>query len=185
MKHLLRYLKGTLDYKLCYQARSRDSVDLIGFSDADWAGDKSDRKSTCGYAFFVNGGIVSWKSKKQTTVAMSSTEAEYIGLSEAAKEAMWLCQLGHDLGIKFDPVKLYEDNQGSIFLADHPVSHQRTKHINVRYHFVRHLVSSGDLEILYLRTEDMVADIFTKALPKEKHLRFAQVLAGGELGDTL
>ena len=129
MKHLLRYLKGTADFKLCYQARSQDCTGLIGFSDADWAGDKSDRKSTCGYAFFVNGGIVSWKSKKQTTVAMSSTEAESIGLSEAAKEAMWLCQLGHDLGTKFDPVKLYEDNQGSIFLADHPVSHQRTKHI--------------------------------------------------------
>jgi hypothetical protein len=179
MKHLLRYLKGTTDFKLTY-GQVKGSK-LVGYSDADWAGDKQDRKSTSGYLYFLSGGPVTWRSKKQTTVALSSTEAEYIGLSEAAKEAMWLMQLASDLGINFPSIKVFEDNQGSIFLADHPVSHQRTKHIDVRYHFVRHLVVEGNLEIKYLPTEEMVADLMTKALPKDKHEKFSKILRGDSL----
>ncbi len=113
-------------------------------------------------------------------MALSSTEAEYIGLSEAAKETIWLRQLLRDLGVE-DSVAtvLYEDIMGSIFLSNHPVGHQRTKHTEVRCHFVRHKVEERELKVTYLATEAMIADVLTKALPRrDKHSRFAQAMSG-------
>lgn len=183
MKRLLQYLKASADYSLTYTGGLSSerffSADLVGFTDADWAGDKWDRKSTSGYVFFHGGAAVTWKSKKQATVALSSTEAEYIALSEAAKEAVWLRQLLRDLGAGDSAATvLYEDNMGSIFLSSHPVGHQRTKHIEVRCHFVRHKIEEGELKVTHLGTEAMIADVLTKALPRDKHMRFAQALFG-------
>ncbi|KAG2758696.1 hypothetical protein Pcac1_g29199 [Phytophthora cactorum] len=136
-------------------------------SDADWAGDIESRRSTSGYAFMMNGGCISWRSKKQRTVALSSTEAEYMALSEATQEAVWLkvflCELGEMAND--EAVKIYEDNQGSIALAKNPEFHKRTKHIDIRYHFVREKVEDGQVVLQYVSTTDMLADIMTKPIP--------------------
>uniref|UniRef100_A0AAV1UU28 Polyprotein n=1 Tax=Peronospora matthiolae TaxID=2874970 RepID=A0AAV1UU28_9STRA len=145
LKRVLRYIQGTREYGIEYQATNNDK--LHGYSDADWAGDVEARRSTSGYTFILNNGYVSWRSKKQSTVALSSTEAEYMALTEAAQEAIWLkallCEL--DEMRSDEAVKIYEDNQGSIALAKNPEFHKRTKHIDIRYHFVREKVAEGTL----------------------------------------
>ncbi|GMF35227.1 unnamed protein product [Phytophthora lilii] len=139
---------------------------LQGYSDADWAGDVETRRSTSGYAFMMNGGCISWRSKKQRTVALSPTEAEYMALTEATQEALWLkaflCELGE---MKSDEaVKIYESNQGSMALAKNPEFHKRTKHIDIRYHFVREKVEDGQVVLQYCSTKDMKADLMTKPI---------------------
>ena len=165
LKRVFRYIQGTRSYGIEYQATSNDK--LHGYSDADWAGDIEDRRSTSGYAFELNNGCVSWRSKKQSTVALSSTEAEYMALTEAAQEAIWLkaflCELGEMRSD--DAVKIYEDNQGSIALAKNPEFHKRTKHIDIRYHFVREKAAEGELVLEYCSTKDMKADLMTKPIP--------------------
>ena len=136
VKRIMRYLRGTQNYDILY---TRDCVtDVEGYSDADWAGDVNDRKSTSGYVFTISGGAVSWKSKKQTSVALSTAEAEYIALASTAQEAMWMRQLTADL--KSAPSKattIYEDNQSAIEMAKNPQFHGRAKHIEIKYHFIR------------------------------------------------
>ncbi|KAG3230733.1 hypothetical protein PI124_g24169 [Phytophthora idaei] len=149
LKRVFRYIQGTKTHGIEFQATSEDGPQ--GYSDADWAGDVETRRSTSGYAFMVNGGCISWRSKKQRTVALSSTEAEYMALTEAAQEAIWLkaflCELGEMKSD--DPVNIYEDNQGSIALAKNPEFHKRTKHIDIRYHFVRERVEDGQVVLQY------------------------------------
>ena len=163
LKRVFRYIQGTRTHE--FQTAIYDG--LQGFSDADWAGDTMSRRSTSGYAFMMSGGCNSWKSKKQRTVALSSTEAEYMALSEATQEAIWLkaflCELGE---ISSDTaVKIFEDNQGSIALAKNPQYHKRTKHIDIKYHFVREKVEDGQVILEYISTLDMLADIMTKPIP--------------------
>ena len=126
----------------------------------------------------MNGGCISWRSKKQRTVALSSTEAEYMALSEATQEAVWLkvflCELGEMA--KDEAVKIYEDNQGSIALAKNPEFHKRTKHIDIRYHYVRELVEDKKVEVFYVSTDDNPADLFTKNLGRIKFLKFREML---------
>uniref|UniRef100_H3H993 Integrase catalytic domain-containing protein n=1 Tax=Phytophthora ramorum TaxID=164328 RepID=H3H993_PHYRM len=145
LKRVLRYLQATPTHGLEFSRE--DSLGMCGYSDADWAGDIESRRSTSGYAFMMNGGCISWRSKKQRTVALSSTEAEYMALSEATQEAVWLkvflCELGEMASD--EAVKIYEDNQGSIALAKNPQFHKRTKHIDIRYHFVREKVEDGQV----------------------------------------
>jgi transposase InsO family protein len=164
LKRVLRYLQATPTHGLEFSRK--DGFGVCGYSDADWAGDIESRRSTSGYAFMMNGGCISWRSKKQRTVALSSTEAEYMALSEATQEAVWLkvflCELGEMKSD--DPVKIYEDNQGSIALAKNPEFHKRTKHIDIRYHFVREKVEDGQVVLQYVSTTDMLADIMTKAI---------------------
>uniref|UniRef100_H3HA27 Integrase catalytic domain-containing protein n=1 Tax=Phytophthora ramorum TaxID=164328 RepID=H3HA27_PHYRM len=164
LKRVLRYLQATPTHGLEFSRE--DSVSMCGYSDADWAGDVESRRSTSGYAFMMNGGCISWRSKKQRTVALSSTEAEYMALSEATQEAVWLkvflCELGEMASD--EAVKIYEDNQGSIALAKNPQFHKRTKHIDIRYHFVREKVEDGQVVLQYVSTTDMLADIMTKAI---------------------
>ena len=137
IKRLLRYIKGTLIYGLKFVARENDD-DLYGFADANWAGDVDTRRSTSGYVFMVANGVISWGSKKQSTVAKSTTEAEYVALSQATQEAIWLRRLLSDLGCKADgPTLINEDNQGAIEIARNPKFHNRTKHIDTTYHFIR------------------------------------------------
>ncbi|KAH7460370.1 Retrovirus-related Pol polyprotein from transposon TNT 1-94 [Phytophthora ramorum] len=164
LKRVLRYLQATPTHGLEFSRE--DSLGMCGYSDADWAGDIESRRSTSGYAFMMNGGCISWRSKKQRTVALSSTEAEYMALSEATQEAVWLkvflCELGEMASD--EAVKIYEDNQGSIALAKNPQFHKRTKHIDIRYHFVREKVEDGQVVLQNVSTTDMLADMMTKAI---------------------
>ena len=135
VKRILRYLKGTVDLALRYQ-QSQDGV-LIGDSDVDWGGDSDDRHSTTGDLFVMAGGAISWLSKKQAIVALSTAEAEYVALSLAAKETTWLRKLLSDLrALPNRPTLLMEDNQGAIAIPKKNIAHARTKHIDIRYHFV-------------------------------------------------
>jgi hypothetical protein len=178
VKHVLRYLKGTLDYELCY--RKCESLKLIGYSDADWASSTDDRRSVTGYCFSLSeaGPLISWKSRKQPTVALSSCEAEYIALAATVQESLYLIQLLDELEKCNSPVLIFEDNQGTIALAKNPVHHQRSKHIDVRYHFIRSELKNGKIVIEYCPTDSMVADIMTKAATKFKLQKFKYFLFG-------
>ncbi|KAF1318429.1 Integrase catalytic core protein, partial [Globisporangium splendens] len=157
LKRVLRYLQATPMHGIRFSG-SGDG-ELIGYSDADWAGDIETRRSTSGYVFVLNDGCISWHSKKQRTVALSSTEAEYMALSEATQEAVWLKafmrELGEDAGD--GALTVFEDNQGVIVLAKNPEFHKRTKHIDIRYHFVREKVEDGQVVLEYCPTQEMLA----------------------------
>ena len=164
VKRVLRYLKGTTCLGLLYRP---DELNLTGYSDADWAGDTEDRKSTSGYVFMMSGSAVSWRSKKQSSVALSTAEAEYVALSCAAQEAMWLRQLFSNLLQDYklsEPTTIYEDNQSAICMAKNNQSHGRSKHVDIKYHFVREKVERQIIEILYCKSEEMTADILTKGV---------------------
>ena len=145
--------------------------------DADWAGDKSTRKSTTGYCFIFGEGAISWASRRQNTIALSSCEAEYIALADAAKEATWLGRLIEELGVQnVYPITLYCDNQGAIALTHNPENHQRTKYIDIRYHFIREKVEDGTIALDFLPTEQMIADGLTKLLPPANYKGFQEQL---------
>jgi hypothetical protein len=172
---LLRYLKGTPSASITY-TKGSGTASLSGFVDADWGG-SDDRRSTSGFIFFINGTPISWSSKRQDTVACSSTEAEYIATTAATKEAIYLRRLLEDLGHQqTGPTPLYEDNQSCIALARNPVHHQRTKHIDIQYHFIREKIESGVVDLTYIPTAQQIADIFTKALPGVKFSGFCKSL---------
>ena len=165
VKRILRYLKGTAELALTFM--SGNSSAPVGYADANWAGDLDDRHSTTGNVFLMAGGAISWLSKKQTSVALSTAEAEYISLSSASQENAWLRRLLVDIGLNVQgPTVLMEDNQGAISMAQNPVNHSRTKHIDIRYHYVRECVQDGSLILQYCPSEKMLADILTKPLPK-------------------
>jgi hypothetical protein len=142
----------------------------LGFADADYAADKADRKSTLGYVFTLAGGAISWRSTKQRSVATSTTEAEYIAMSSAAKQALWIQQLLRDIGYgKYtgdNPFqsKIRGDNESALSLIKNPRIHERSKHIDVAYHHVRDLVAQGRIQINYTPTTQMLADGLTKPL---------------------
>ena len=163
---VLRYLLGSQDMELVYRG---DLQPLTGYTDADWAGDIETRRSTSGYIFNLGSGAISWSSKRQPTVALSSCEAEYMGETQAVKEAIWLRRLlGELLGHGDNPVAtiIFGDNQGAIQLARNPQFHARTKHVAVHHHFVREVQANGEVDIQYTPTEKQIADGLTKALPK-------------------
>jgi hypothetical protein len=166
-KRVLRYLKGTKEVPLVLGGKPI----LQGYSDADFAGDRDDRKSTGAYVFTIGIGAVSWKAKKQVVTALSTLEAEYMAMTQAAKEAIWIRRLIRELGSTLDAVTLFGDNQGAISLARNTVFHYRTKHIDVQYHFIRERVADGTIDLQYLATDQMVADILTKASPPVTHLK--------------
>lgn len=164
VKRIFRYLKGTMDFVLQYQ---KSDAKLIGFSDADWAGDIDSRRSTTGNIFLMSNGAITWLSRCQKIVSLSTAEAEYVALCTAAQEAVWLRRLLEELGQEqVTPTLINEDNQGTIAMAKNPVSHARTKHIDIKYHFVRNAVHDNIIELNYCRTENMVADALTKPLAR-------------------
>jgi transposase InsO family protein len=174
VKHIFRYLRGTAGYvlQLGGGGLTGDGIHLCGYCDADWAGDGDTRRSTTGYAFSIGTGAVSWNSKRQATVALSSTEAEYMAASAAAREAIWLRTLLEELKYPQQRATIVHcDNQGAIALTHNPVHHQRTKHIDVRHHFIREMYESGQVDVKYIPTHDQVADIMTKALLADKHYK--------------
>ena len=174
-----RYLKNTMNIRLTYRgtppgARDGISSNLIGYVDADWASDPNDRRSITGYVFTLAGTAISWSSKRQHSVALSSTEAEYMAATHATKEAIWLHGLLVELGriSAGYSIPLLIDNQSAIALIKNPEHHERTKHIAIRYHFIRDIYEAGTIELEYVPTGDQVADVLTKALGREKHYRF-------------
>ena len=179
VKHVLRYLKGTLHYELCYR-KCDDGLTLVGYSDADWASVTDDRRSISGYCFSLSkaGPLISWKSRKQPTVALSSCEAEYIALSAAVQKGLYLTQLLKDINEVCGPVVIFEDNQGAIALSKNPVNRQRSKHIDVRYHFIRTTQNTGKVVVKYCSTADMAADLMTKASTKFKLQKFRRYIFG-------
>ena len=173
VKRIFRYLKGTKDLWLGYGGVAKE---LAGYADADGSM-AEDRKAISGYAFMVNGGAVSWSAKRQQIISLSTTESEYIAATYAAKEALWLRQLILQLfGITLDATTLFSDNQSAIALTKEHQYHARTKHIDVRFHFIRWIVEEGKVRLIYCPTEEMVADILTKALPSAKVKHFAREL---------
>ena len=175
VKRVLRYLRGTSTYGLVYDGKG--GSELSGFSDSDWAGDVNTRRSTSGYVFQLGGSTVTWSCKKQATVAKSSTEAEYVALSKATQEAIWLRRLLNSLGDEIrSPTTIFEDNQGAIDLSKNPKHHDRTKHIDICHHFVRERVATKEIAVTYCPTEEMTADIMTKGLHVVKFQKFRQML---------
>jgi hypothetical protein len=162
-ERVMKYLQGTIDASLVYHRDGNQKI--AGYSDAEYAGDKGDRKSVGAYVFTLANGPVSWQSKKQTTVAWSSMEAEYIALGSAGKEAVWLSIMDQELGFHDGkPVTIFEDNQPAIALAKNPTSHARTKHIDVLHHALRGLIEDKKIEVEYLNTKKMIADLLTKPI---------------------
>jgi hypothetical protein len=168
IKRILRYLAGVPHLGLIYDNKSNNSdgeVIISGYCDADWGGDLVDRKSTTGYCTFINNNLISWNSKKQRTVALSSTEAEYMAINEVAKELMWLRIILKEMNVKVKtPSILYVDNQSAIKISENDTEHDRTKHIDIRYYFIRDLISSGEMKLRWVSTGEQLADIFTKPL---------------------
>ncbi|PKU64369.1 Retrovirus-related Pol polyprotein from transposon TNT 1-94 [Dendrobium catenatum] len=166
LKRLLRYLKGTLSFGLPLVATT---LCLSAYSDSDWAGDPIDRRSTTGYCAFLGSNLISWQVKKQKTVARSSTEAEYRALATAAMDIIWLQRLLGEFGItSSSPTTLFCDNISSIALANNPVFHARTKHIEIDFHFVRECINNRLLQVAHIHTTDQLADLFTKALSLQR-----------------
>ncbi|XP_046844921.1 secreted RxLR effector protein 161-like [Xenia sp. Carnegie-2017] len=175
VKRVLRYIKGTISYGLKFSCDKND--ELHGYSDADYAGNLDDRRSTSGYVFKLANSTISWSSKKQSTVARSTTEAEYVALSQATQEVIWLRRLLSDLGSKpVSPTTVHEDNQGAIEIARNPKFHNRTKHIDVAYHFVRERILSKEVKVCYCPSKDMIADIMTKGLSKDQFQKLRNLL---------
>lgn len=173
-EHVLRYLYTTRHLRLGLGTSTQQK--LHGFSDSDWASTSEDRRSTTGWIFRYAGGAVSWESRRQPTVALSSTEGEYMALTDAAKEAIWLKGLARDMGMDDDTTKIYFDNQGAGYLATGEGLQRRTKHIDVRHHFIRDCITSGKINLSHVPTAQMLADVFTKPLGRIKHQEAVKAL---------
>jgi len=167
VKWILQYLKGTKDLVLTF--RRQGSVTLTGFCDSNHNGCVDTSRSTTGYIMKLGGAGISWCSRRQKTVALSSCEAEYMAACEATREVTWEVALLAELGYKQpDPIIVYSDSQSALSLIDNPVFHDRSKHIAARYHFVREKVADGTVQYLYCPTDANVADLLTKGLARVK-----------------
>ena len=166
VKRILRYLAYTPTLGLWYPKGSE--FDLVGFSDADYAGDKVDRKSTSGTCHFLGRSLVCWSSKKQNCVSLSTAESEYIAAGSCCAQLLWMKQTLKDYGIHLKQVPLYCDNESAIKIANNPVQHSKTKHIEIRHHFLRDHVMKEDIDIIHVNTEEQLADIFTKPLDEKR-----------------
>ncbi|KAH9697541.1 hypothetical protein KPL71_023649 [Citrus sinensis] len=165
VKHIMKYLKRTKNYMLVY---SGDELIPVGYTDYDFMSDKDSRKSTSGYVFTLGSGAISWRSVKQSCIADSTTEAEYVAASEAAKEAVWLRKFLQDLEVVpavTAPLKLFCDNSGAVAQSKEPRNHKKQKHIERKYHLIRDIVQTGDVEVTQIASQQNLANPFTKAIP--------------------
>jgi transposase InsO family protein len=171
VKRVFRYLKYTRSSKLTYGGDDDVlNTNLHIFCDADWASDATDRKSISGYLISMAGGAVSWSSKKQTSVALSTAEAEYMAATHVAKQVLWQRSLFTELNFEFPTTStIFTDNQAAISISHHPEFHSRTKHIDIAYHFLRDLIADGTLNTIYVNTLENLADLFTKGFPRQRH----------------
>jgi hypothetical protein len=166
-KRVLRYVKGTCDFGIKF-TKSKE-FKLVGFSDSDWGGSTDDMKSTSGYCFTLGSGVFSWSSKKQETVAQSTTEAEFVAATAAVNQAMWLRKILSDLHLDHkEDTKIFVDNQAAIAISHNPVFHGKTKHFNIKLFFLREVQKDGVVTLVYCKTEEQIADLFTKPLPVSK-----------------
>ncbi|KAL5567657.1 hypothetical protein UlMin_024232 [Ulmus minor] len=168
VKWIFRYVKGASDVGLLYKQCESTSAKLVGYVDADFAGDLDKRRSLTGYVFTLFGCTVSWKAQLQPVVALSTTEAEYIAATEGVKEAMWLKGLVGELGCVHDKVEVFCDNQSSIHLTKNQMFHERTKHIDIKLHFIRDVVSRGIVTVEKIHTDENPADMLTKPVTGDK-----------------
>ena len=168
IKHILRYVAGTLEFGLHY-TKAPGRARFVGYCDSDLAGDIDTSKSTSGTLFFLGSNLVCWQSVKQKVVALSSCEAEYIATTTAATQAIWLSRLLADLlGRNVEVVELKVDSKSALALAKNPVFHERSKHIRIKYHFIRNCLEDGSIRADYISTTDQLADILTKSLGRSK-----------------
>jgi hypothetical protein len=177
VRKILRYLKGTLDYGLFYKKKKSERHKLVGFSDSDYAGDVDDRKNTSGYVFLLNGATISLSSKKQTIVTLSTTEAEFIAAASCVCQGIWLRGILEE--VKYTQqglIMLFCDNSSTIKLSKNPVLHGRSKHIDVRFHFLRDLTKEGKVELVHCRSVEQIADILTKPLKAESFMKLRALL---------
>ena len=184
-KQVLRYLAGTQDVALHYSADSCPSHTITAFTDTDWGGDVNTRKSTEGYCIMVNQCTISWRSALQKSIALSSAEAEYMGLSQSIKEILWIKGLLQDLK-EDDGAQLLCDNQSAIHIASNPSDGKgRTKHVDIRYHFCKNAIANGEVSVDYVPTKSNAADIFTKALGKQAFLHLRTLLGISALREAI
>ncbi|KAL3027728.1 hypothetical protein AAZX31_03G072200 [Glycine max] len=162
VKRILKYVNGTSDYGIMY-CHCSDSM-LVGYCDADWAGSADDRKSTSGGCFYLGNNLISWFSKKQNCVSLSTAEAEYIAAGSSCSQLVWMKQMLKEYNVEQDVMTLYCDNLSAINISKNPVQHSRTKHIDIRHHYIRDLVDDKVITLKHVDTEEQIADIFTKAL---------------------
>ncbi|KAK9062637.1 hypothetical protein SSX86_019825 [Deinandra increscens subsp. villosa] len=178
VKRLLRYIKGTIHYGLTFTKQADSNI--LGYSDAEWARCIETRRSTYGYSIFLGGNLVSWSAKKQHSVARSSCESEYRAMANTAAEIIWLTHLLRELhALSPDRPTLLCDKKSAIFMSQNPVAHKRSKHLDLDYHFIRELVTSGKLHTKFVPSKLQVADIFTKSLPREQFEYFRKRLCLG------
>ena len=172
VKRIFRYLKGTIDFGLWYDKNS-DFI-LKSFTNVDWAGCVEDRKSTNGGAFFLGNRLVSWLSKKQDCIAQSTAESEYVATANNCTQVIWMKQMLKDIGVLLEePIVIYCDNTSTINMSKNQVMHSKTKHISIKYHFIRDKVANKEVRLEYICSKEQIADIFTKPLPKDafEHLQ--------------
>jgi len=174
VKRIMKYLVGTINVGLWYPKGS--PLTLVGYSDSDFAGCKLDRKSTSGTCHLLGSSLVSWFSRKQVSVALSTTEAEYVAAGSCCAQTLWMRQQLMDYGLKLDHIPLRCDNTSAINLTKNPILHSRTKHIEIRHHFIRDHALKGDVEIEFVETQNQLADIFTKPLDKESFFKIRSEL---------
>lgn len=173
VKRIIRYLSGTIDWKIRYEKNG--NIDLHAFTDADWGSEQDERRSCTGFVVMMANGAISWNSKRQSIVALSSTEAEYIALSSTVREVIWIRQLANELNRDLiGPTKILCDNQSAIKLAKCDAYRPRTKHIDIRYHHIREKIEDKSIMVDFISTKIMTADALTKAVTKEKHLLCAE-----------
>ncbi|KAL5866165.1 hypothetical protein ACOSQ3_003679 [Xanthoceras sorbifolium] len=174
-KRILRYIKGTIDFGLFYSVSN--DYKLVGYSDSDWGGDIDDRKSTSGFVFFMGNTAFTWMSKKQPIVTLSTCEAEYVAATSCVCHVIWLRNLLKELGLpQEEPTEICVDNKSAIALAKNPVFHDRSKHIDTRYHYIRECIAKRDVQMEYVKSKDQIADIFTKPLGFEDFSRLRSLL---------
>lgn len=182
VKHILRYISETADYGLRYEKHTDGEPELMGYSNTDHAGDVDDQKSTSGIFFFLGCNPISWASQKQRIVAQSACKAEYIAAALAASQGVWLSRLQADLqDTEPDRWRLLIDNKSAIALSKNPVLHERTKHIDLRYHYIRECVENGQVKVEHVSTSEQVADILTKPLGRVRFLELRQKMVVIEL----
>lgn len=174
-KRILRYINGTIEMGILYKGES--IIEFVAYTDSDFAGDLNDRKSTSGFVFLLAEGAVSWALKKQRVVTLSTNEAEYIVTASCACQYIWLMRLLKKLGHKVEEHSLmYCDNSSTIQLSKHFVFHGKSKHINVKFYFLRGLVNEGTVKLKYCNTQNQIADIMTKQLKKEQFIKLREML---------